>query len=117
VRLASSNAPEYPGRVNPLGTCNPLVTEPLSKTSTDDSVRQLRDKKARQNGLLRTSMIGAGDGIRTHDPNLGKVVLKGWMLLGSKTLNERCERSGIFGGARPVVVLFGDSRVGVLKQS
>jgi hypothetical protein len=24
---------------------------------------------------LRTKNIGAGDGIRTHDPNLGKVVL------------------------------------------
>ncbi len=26
-------------------------------------------------GLCRASIFGAGDGIRTHDPNLGKVML------------------------------------------
>jgi hypothetical protein len=35
----------------------------------------LKTKKARRDGLLLNLESGAGDGIRTHDPNLGKVVL------------------------------------------
>lgn len=43
--------------------------------SDSSPARVSKNEKARRDGPLLYLIIGAGDGIRTHDPNLGKVVL------------------------------------------
>ena len=48
---------------------------PASPTFTPGAGKQKTAQKDRFNRLIYKRETGAGDGIRTHDPNLGKVVL------------------------------------------
>ena len=66
-----------------MSPLNPESRKNPSRTSTTGAVNPHGSKAAQQKAarggaciiLLRLEKIGAGEGIRTLDPNLGKVVL------------------------------------------
>jgi hypothetical protein len=54
---------------------DPACFPGASPASTQWAGKQKTAPKDRLNSLISLRKSGAGDGIRTHDPNLGKVVL------------------------------------------
>jgi hypothetical protein len=59
----------------PNRTCNHDATALTAALQTRTNSGVLICEKARRDEPLLNLDFGAGDGIRTHDPNLGKVVL------------------------------------------
>ncbi len=56
-------------------TCDPLVTLARQRHAAPAISTAQKTKKPRNSAALETWKFGAGEGIRTLDPNLGKVVL------------------------------------------
>jgi hypothetical protein len=53
----------------------PVASPPASPVSPSGGGKQKTAPEGRSKQLIFLRKSGAGDGIRTHDPNLGKVVL------------------------------------------
>jgi hypothetical protein len=70
--MAVSSVPNDAGRIRwHDAVCFPSA----SPTTTQRAGKQKTTPKDRFNHMISLRKTGAGDGIRTHDPNLGKVVL------------------------------------------
>ena len=72
--MSTPATPRFHAAPNPQNG-NPRVTATLRAAAVHFAIVTSEKAKAPETGALNAWKTGAGDEIRTHDPNLGKVVL------------------------------------------